>query len=160
MKISANEEYGLRIILRVALLETASPLKLVSLSQIAEAEGITPEYAASIITLLRNGELIESVRGKNGGYKLAKDPKDITLYNVVSALSEKIFPSSFCDSHAGVLERCMHSSSCSIRPVWHYITSLLDQLFSRITLAELMQTESSVKDLVNNSMADVMEMIR
>jgi hypothetical protein len=54
----------------------------------------------------------------------------------------------------------MHSSSCSIRPVWHYITSLLDQLFTHITLAELMQTESSVKDLVNNSMADVMEMIR
>jgi len=160
VKISANEEYGLRIILRIALLEAEFPNKLVSLHQIAEAEGITPEYTASIITLLRNGSLIESVRGKNGGYKLAKEPKDISLYNVVSALSEKIFPSSFCDSHAGVLERCMHSSSCSIRPVWHYITSLLDQLFSRITLAELMKKETDVKNLVNNSMVDVMEMIK
>lgn len=160
MKISANEEYGLRIMLRVALCEAESPSKLVSLNQIAESEGITPEYTASIITLLRNGGLIESIRGKNGGYKLAKAPTEITLHSVVSALSEKIFPSSFCESHSGIKDQCMHRSNCSIRPVWNYITSLLDQLFNRITLAELMQQESDVKNLVNSNMLDVVDMIR
>lgn len=160
MKISANEEYGLRIMIRVASFEAESPDKLVGLNQIASSEGITPEYTASIITLLRNADLIESIRGKNGGYKLVKTPSEITLYSILSALSDKMFATSFCDSHTGIKETCMHSEECSIRPVWNYVTGILDQLFHRISLAELMRKEAEVKDVVSSNMLDVVDMIR
>ena len=160
MKISANEEYGLRIILCIAGFQVEKPSELVSLNQIADAEGISPEYTASIITLLKGAKLVESVRGKNGGYKLGKPPEEITLYNIINALSDKPFASGFCDSHTGVMERCMHSENCSIRPVWTYITNLLDQFFSKISLSELMKREHDIKDLVSENMIEVIETIK
>ncbi|NQY80709.1 MAG: Rrf2 family transcriptional regulator [Candidatus Caenarcaniphilales bacterium] len=160
MKISANEEYGLRIILCIAGFQSENPSDLVSLNQIADAEGISPEYTASIITLLKSSKLVESVRGKNGGYKLGRPAEEITLYQIINALSDKPFASGFCDSHTGVMERCMHSENCSIRPVWTYITNLLDQFFSKITLSELMKKELDVKDLVTENMIEVVETIK
>ena len=160
MKISANEEYGLRIVLCIATFQSTKPSELVSLNQIAEAEGISPEYTASIISLLKSAKIVESVRGKNGGYRLSRTPEEINLYQVINALSDKPFASGFCDSHTGIMERCMHSENCSIRPVWTYITDLLDQFFNQISLSELMRKEGEVKDIVNENMIRVVETIK
>ena len=81
MKITANEEYGLRIILRVAKLLSCG-VELVSLHDIAQAEGISIENTAAILSHLREANLIESVRGKYGGYKLARTPQQINLYDI------------------------------------------------------------------------------
>ena len=54
----------------------------------------------------------------------------------------------------------MHSENCSIRPVWTYITNLLDQFFSKITLSELTKKELDVKDLVTENMIEVVETIK
>jgi Rrf2 family protein len=144
MKITANEEYGLRIILRIAKIAHDTEVELVSLSAISSAEGITPEYTASIITLLKNAHLVNSVRGKKGGYLLSRSPYEISLSQIINALSDKPFANNFCDSHAGVLERCIHSKDCSIRPVWNLITSTMDELFSKISLADLIANEDKV----------------
>lgn len=69
MKITAQEEYGLRCLLRFARTGTEAVL---TISEIAAAEGLSVPYVAKLLAILRQGGLIESVRGRSGGYRLAR----------------------------------------------------------------------------------------
>lgn len=151
MKITANEEYGLRIILRIALLIRENPDKLVALNKIAEDEGISVENTAAMITKLREGGFVESVRGKYGGYKMAKEPKEINLHQILSALSKDTFGMDFCDSHSGRAENCVHQAECSIRPVWSNVNKLINNFLASISLETLMDNEACATDNIENS---------
>lgn len=152
MKITANEEYGLRVILAIARISRSKSQalnlehsqNLVGLSEIAEAEGISTDYSASIISKLREAKLVESVRGKHGGYKLTKNPSDISLYDVLHGLGEESFTDNFCGSHTGVMNLCNHSSNCAIRPVWATVNTVVNQIFKSMTLEQLMNNESQI----------------
>ena len=145
MKISSNEEYGLRILLTIAKLSEEKQ-SLVTLNEIANKEGITTDYSMIFITLLKKASLIESIRGKNGGYKLLKTPEEITLLEVSKALSEEIFGPEYCDAHTGgKQEHCIHNSSCSIRSVWSSITGLVNNVLGKVSLRELMQAEGDLE---------------
>lgn len=155
MKITSNEEYGLRILLRVATLSLSdSQARLVTLNEIASGEGISTDYAMIFITSLKNASLIESVRGKNGGYKLTKEPSQITLLEVSKSLTKETFGSEYCDKHSGgQMEHCIHSEDCTIRSVWFSITSLVDELLSTITIQDLMNNnEKSLQKLINDKL--------
>src|SRR2546426_8311496 len=71
MQLLASEEYGLRCLLQVSRSASGAP---VSISQIADAEGLSPEYTAKLMRELRLGGLVESVRGAEGGYRLPRAP--------------------------------------------------------------------------------------
>lgn len=153
MKISSNEEYGLRILLTIAKIsctdsffeqenEGSQKERLVTLGEIAKFEGITTDYAMIFISQLKNAKLIESVRGKNGGYRLSRNPEETSLAEVMKALSDEMFGTDYCDSHSGGhLEHCAHSSNCSIRPLWSNLSSLLDKIFGSIKLSDLLSDE-------------------
>ncbi len=149
MKITASEEYGLRIILRAAKL-LAGDADLVSLHDIADAEGISVENTAAILSKLREANLIESVRGKYGGYRLSRSPSNINLYQIIDALGGTSFGIDFCDSHSGIQENCANSSNCSVRPVWSTLNSLINNFLAGITLAELLSEESSARDSIKD----------
>lgn len=145
MKITADEEYGLRILLTIAKLsyaEDSSTKNLATISQIAEKEGITHDYAVIFLTKLKKIGLIESIRGKNGGYKLSKSPENISLYEVMNGLGNSIFDSDFCQDHKGIAGECTHLSNCSIKPVWHTISNIMDSVFKKVTLEQLLNKES------------------
>ena len=142
MKITANEEYGLRIILRVAKIRAADDSKLVSLNEISEAEGISVENTAAILSKLREAGLIESVRGKYGGYKLGQEIEEINLHQVMSAVSKDTFNLDFCDTHTGNQETCVHTEDCSVRSVWSNLTNLINNFFASITLKHLLEDEA------------------
>ena len=99
MKISAQEEYGLRCLLQIARRgEAASP----SITEIAEAEGLSAPYAAKLLALLRQEGFIESTRGRSGGYRLNRPPTEIRIGSVLTALGEHLFAEGdFCQKHAG-----------------------------------------------------------
>ena len=154
MKITATEEYGVRLILQLAKnlaskSEEASATDveqqdvLVSLNELSQAEGITTDYVASLISKLRKAELVESVRGKNGGYKLCKDPKQITLLEICKGLGGSAFTETFCDTHTGNEEICVHSKECSVRPVWSILSNTINIVLSHISLADLMDSEDN-----------------
>ena len=76
MKISAQEEYGLRCLLQLA---QSGDKGSATLPEIAAAEGLSVPYAAKLLSVLRQAGLIESVRGRSGGYRLAtRSRKDWT----------------------------------------------------------------------------------
>jgi len=136
MRLSSQEEYGLRCLLRLARKEAREP---VSIQEIADAEGMTPEYVAKLMRVLREGGLVQSTRGAGGGYRLVRPPADVTIWQALEVLGGDFFSDSFCDSHPGQRRDCIHTTDCSIRALWKGINTMLRSALSGITLADLMR---------------------
>src|SRR6476660_8217382 len=102
MKISAQEEYGLRCLVQLATLPEGDSL---TLPQIAEREGISTANAGKLMWLLNKAGFVHSTRGTKGGYQLARPSSDIHLNEIIKVLDEDVL-SSHCESYTGVLEKC------------------------------------------------------
>src|SRR6516162_10837833 len=99
MKVSAQEEYGLRCLMRLAQAGVDHSL---TIPEIAVAEGLSGPYVAKLLAVLRQAGLIESVRGRAGGYRLARPAADIRLGAVLRVLGEPLFADpEYCQRHAG-----------------------------------------------------------
>ena len=138
MKITAQEEYGLRILIRIAACRTAEGM---SIPQLSEAEGITPHYVAKLTRVLRLEGFINSTPGNKGGYILAQPAQEIVIRNVLKALGGTMFNNEFCGTHAGALNLCTNSVDCSARSLWKMVQFTVDRLLDKITLHELVTTE-------------------
>jgi Rrf2 family iron-sulfur cluster assembly transcriptional regulator len=147
MKITAQVEYGLRIMVRIARCRDEKGL---SIRQLSEAEGLSTNYVAKLTRLLRIKELINSTRGHMGGYVLAKPAATITVNDVLKALSGKLFDKSFCDSHSGIMNLCTNSVDCSIRSLWSMMQTTLDNLLDKVTMADMIKNEKDVSGVLQN----------
>ncbi len=147
MRISAQEEYGLRCLLAVARLGNGrgygEPL---SVNQIALAEGLSNQYAAKLLSLLRRTNIVTSTRGASGGFHLARPAHRITVLEALQALgggfiidSEKI-----CSTFPGRQEECTHLAECSMRPMWNTLIRHVTSYLSRITVQDLLDEEAVV----------------
>lgn len=141
MKLSSQEEYGLRCLLRVARGGEGGSLTIPAIS---EAEGISTAYVAKLMRLLRRGGLLESVRGQTGGYVLARPSEEIVVGEVLALLGGRLFEADFCEQHAGQARMCTHSVDCSIRSLWHAVQLVVDQVLSKTTLNDLLRNEQEM----------------
>ena len=141
MKLSSQEEYGLRCLLQLARAGAGASLTIADMS---EREGISSPNVAKIMRLLRRAELVKSTRGKSGGYTLARPAAEVRASEVLTALGGRLFDQEFCDRHAGVENHCLHTRDCSIRPVLRGLQQAIDQVLGELTLASLVGTEGDV----------------
>src|SRR6185369_9680824 len=125
MKITAQEEYGLRILIRIAACKKEEGM---TIPQLTETEGLSSHYIAKLTRILRMEGFINSTPGNKGGYVLAKPAKDIRIRDVLKALGGLLFDQDFCGSHAGSLRLCTNSVDCSARSLWKMIQYTVDQL--------------------------------
>lgn len=152
MKISAQEEYGLRCLLQLTQSEGRSQ----SLPEIAAAEGLSVPYVAKLMGVLREAGLIESVRGRSGGYTLARPADEIGLGSLLLVLGEPLFDEpSYCERHAGVSPEgvCVHRGGCSLRALWQTLEQWMRGTLNQITLADLAQNEGSITELLRSRLA-------
>ena len=145
MKLTAHEEYGLRCLIQVA---RRSAEESVTIPEISRAEGISSAHAAKLLRILRRGGFIKSVRGKVGGYSLARPARAIIVGDVLEALGGRLFETSFCQSHSGQRKVCTHSTDCSLRLLWSTVQSALDQVLSKVTLQDLLRSEDEMSKWV------------
>lgn len=140
MKISAQEEYGLRCLVQLAALPEDGSL---TLPQIAEREGISTANAGKLMWLLNKAGFVHSTRGTKGGYSLERPAEDIRLSEIIKVLDEDVL-NKHCGSYTGVLDSCVHNGDCGIRPVIIGLHTLVENALSQITLAQLVGSERSV----------------
>lgn len=140
MKITAQEEYGLRLLIRVASCRDTNGM---SIPQLSEAEGISPHYVAKLTRILRIGGFINSTPGNKGGYVLSMPANEIIINKVLKALGGSLFDQEFCGSHAGAMKLCTNSVDCSSRSLWQMIQYTVDQLLDKVTLHDLVCTEEN-----------------
>jgi Rrf2 family transcriptional regulator, iron-sulfur cluster assembly transcription factor len=128
MNISTRGRYATRILVLMA----REPQRARTKFQIAEAEGITAAYVQQLMMALRLAGLVHSLRGRSGGFILARTPDAITVADVMGAVEGLIMPAP-CGSPA----HCDRAESCPTRPLWTRASELLDGLFSTTTIAAL-----------------------
>ena len=141
MKLSSQEEYGLRCLLQIARAGEGASL---TIAEVSDREGITAPNVAKIMRLLRRAELVRSTRGKAGGYSLARPASEVRVLEVVNALGGKLFDASFCERHAGQESSCLNTRDCSIRPVLRHLQAAVDAALGELTLQSLLASESDV----------------
>ena len=147
MKITAQEEYGLRILLRIARCQDKNGM---SIPQLSEAEGITNAYTAKITRKLRMEGYINSTPGNKGGYVLARSASLINMNEVLKTLGGPLFNKSFCGGHSGALKLCTNSVDCSVRSLWQMIQFSVDQLLDKVTLSDLINSEEKSDNLLGD----------
>ena len=138
MKLSSQEEYGLRCLVRVG---RAGAGGSVTIPELARAEGISEPNVAKMMRVLRRGGFVTSTRGQSGGYTLSRPAPEIALGQVVAALGGRLYEPAFCDGHAGIELSCTHLPDCSIRSVWRMVQHAVDQVLNKITLHDLLRSE-------------------
>ena len=140
MKISAQEEYGLRCLVQLADLQAGESL---TLPQIALREGISTANAGKLMWLLNKAGFVQSTRGTKGGYFLSRPAADIRLSEIIKVLDEDVL-NKHCESYTGVLDECVHHGDCGIRPVIVGLHEIVENALSQITLAQLVGSERAV----------------
>ena len=133
MKITAQEEYGLRILIRIASCKDSDGM---SIPQLSETEQLGPHYIAKLTRLLRMAQLIRSTPGNKGGYILAMPASKIVIKNVLEALGNPL-DKEFTDETGAVMRFCTNSIDCSSRSLWQMVQMTVNNLLERITLEDL-----------------------
>ncbi len=146
MKLTANEEYGLRCLVRLGYAGYAG--QSLTIPEISQAEGVSTAYAAKILRALRKGGFVTAARGKDGGYALARPAEEIVIGDVIDALGGRLFESDFCDSHSGQVSICTRSVDCSVRSLWRAVQVAVDHVLVKTTLRDLLQNEEQMNSWV------------
>ncbi len=147
MKLSAQEEYGLRCLLQMASRGNAASL---SIPEISRAEGLSVPNVAKLMRLLRIAGFVKSVRGQAGGYSLAIPSNVILVGEVLEALGGKLFGDRFCGRHSGLETVCVHNTDCSMRALWLGLQHMLEKVLFQTTLADLLQKESVMHEMLES----------
>lgn len=152
MKITAQEEYGLRILIRIG---GCKNLTGISIPQLSEVEGLTSHYVAKLTRVLRLEGFINSTPGNKGGYILAKPASEIKIKNVLEALGGALYNKNFCAIHTGESKLCTNSVDCSARSLWQMIQFTVDQLLEKVTLDDLVNTEKGSAEALKEILKQV-----
>jgi len=141
MKVTAQEEYGLRCMIQVA---GAGPDRPLTVHEIGAREGLSDAYVAKLMNLLRDSGLVDSIRGRSGGYYIARPPDRVSISEILAALGGHIFEDHYCERFPGDHGACVHTTECSIRSLWGTLEGLVEQVLRRTSLADLMKSERRV----------------
>ncbi len=137
MKISTKGRYGLRAIIDLAVYSDGRP---VLLRDIAKRQKISRRYLERLFAMLKSIGVIRSIRGAQGGYLLAKDPREINASQIIEALEGPLVPVD-CVADPSI---CDQTEECVTRDVWCKIALQIKQYFEGISLKELIE-ESNKK---------------
>ncbi|OFY54432.1 MAG: hypothetical protein A2X22_09985 [Bacteroidetes bacterium GWF2_49_14] len=130
MKINTNVRYGLR-----AVIEIGRNSGAVLQREIAERQEIPLNYLDSIISGLKNANLIINHGGKGSGYILARKPDDITVYQIYRAFSPELqLVNCFCET-----SECKRSATCPSKDFWFEMNTQIKNFMENRTLKELME---------------------
>ena len=108
---------------------------LVSIREVAERENIPKKFLEQILIELKKAGLLESVRGVGGGYRLIKDPKDITMARVIRIVDGPLAPLSCVSKMAYV--GCPHESDCGLYSVMLEVRNAIAEILEGITFADV-----------------------
>ena len=133
MKISTKGRYALRLMLDLALNNTG---ECITIKNIAARQEISEKYLEQIISLLNKAGYVKSVRGAQGGYRLAKDPSEYTVGMILRLTEGSLMPVDCLDE---ITSDCKRSSRCVTREVWEELYEAISSVVDRITLQNLVE---------------------
>jgi Rrf2 family protein len=146
MKITAQEEYGLRCLIQLA--RNYGEKDPLTVREIAADEGISVAYAEKLLHRLTKAGLATSIRGTRGGFRLSKSPDEVTVGHAVQALGSFLTHAAICQRYTGDVSRCVHNRDCGLRPVWSTVNYHIRRLLDHLPLSVLLQTERDARQQI------------
>jgi Rrf2 family protein len=165
MKITAQEEYGLRCVLQLAREQIANSNSnlesgAIFVRDIAEREGLSVAYVEKILWTLSRSGIVESVRGPKGGYRLTRPAGEISLGHVMRALGGIPSEEEICSQFTGNQDICVHHDGCGLKPVWTSITDFVNSVFDGVPISTLLNGSVDVKFVQITNRSGAKETVR
>jgi Rrf2 family protein len=132
VKVSTRGDYACRALLSLSLHGATTPT---SVRDIADRTGLPQPYLEQILLALKGAGLVRSKRGVGGGYVLARDPAEISLAQVVSAVDGPIVAGDFGEPHEN--GACDHEGQCVLLSVWADVGETMREYLQSFTLADM-----------------------
>lgn len=142
MKLSTKGRYGLRAMLDLALSSTEDA---VALSGVAERQSISISYLEQLIAKLKKAGLVNSIRGAQGGYVLAKPANEISVGDILRALEGDLSPVD-CAEVMGGESTCSGADLCVTKYVWKRISDSINSAVDEIMLSELVDESLQLRN--------------
>ena len=144
MRVSTRGRYALRLMLDLAMNNTGEPVRL---KDVAKRQEISEKYLEQIIPLLSRAELLQTSRGYQGGYRLARRPEDYTARDILRLTEGSLAPVACLDCEVNT---CPRSANCPTLPLWQGLDRVIEDYLAGVTLQDLIdrQREHSGDDYV------------
>lgn len=133
MKISTKGRYAVRLMIDLAEHNNG---EYITLMDIAERQEISEKYLEAIVSVLSKNNLLISLRGKGGGYKLARDPETYTVGSILRLTEGSLAPVSCLE---GESNSCIRASECQTLEMWEGLNKLINEYLDGITIADLVK---------------------
>ena len=133
MLISSRGRYALRVIIDLA---EHDKNEYIPMKDVADRQRISLKYLERILPVLTKNRYIEGIHGRGGGYRLAKDPADIKVGDVLRLTEGDLAPVTCLEC---TTEPCTHTAECRAYPMWKDFEKLINDFFDGRTIADLMR---------------------
>ncbi|MBP3361181.1 MAG: Rrf2 family transcriptional regulator [Clostridia bacterium] len=141
MKISTKGRYAIRMLLDLA---EHSGSGYIALKEIAERQGISKKYLEQIVTILNKSDFLQTNRGFQGGYKLAKSPDKCTVGMILRITEGSLAPVACLEQTPN---QCVRSASCPTLFIWEGLNDIIKNYLDSITLQDILDRQ---KDSYSN----------
>ena len=129
MKLTTKGRYAVTAMLDLALHATEAPVPLADISQ---RQGISLSYLEQLFAKLRRQSLVQSARGPGGGYRLSRDPDEITVVEIINAINENVDV-----TRCGGLGNCQDNQPCLTHMLWKDLSDQIHTFLAGISLGDL-----------------------
>jgi len=140
MRLTTKGRFAVTAMLDLALQDEAKP---VTLAGISERQGISLSYLEQLFSRLRRNGLVKSVRGPGGGYRVAKNTRDISVSEIIAAVDELIDA-----TQCGGKENCHDEGRCMTHDLWASLNTKILEFLSGVTLADLVASQREGKKIL------------
>ena len=145
LKLSTKGRYAARAMLELALRKSLEP---VLLRDIARSQGMSEKYLERIMAALVSAGLVHSLRGQNGGFRLAKPPEDIRLGRILAVVEGPVAPAPCVEDP----DACGRSDICATREVWIRLRDSAVSVVDSVTLEDLIRMHRDKQHASGKSM--------
>lgn len=142
MMISTKGRYALRVLIDLAEHQTDA---YIPLKDIAQRQNLSEKYLESILKILVQNNLLSGLRGKGGGYRLAKSPDTITAGDILRLTETSLAPVACLGPDSKYCERVAH---CRTLSLWKNLDTLVNDYLDSVTIADLMDTSAYGNDCI------------
>ena len=139
MKLSTKGRYGLRALIDLAMYGEE---EAVSIQSISARQQTSDSYLEQLVRKLKRAGLVNSVRGAQGGYRLAKPAEEISVGDVLRALEGSIEAVSCGKEHNA---NCLGEDLCVARYVWQKVNKSIQETVDSITISQLVEESRRIK---------------
>lgn len=141
MRLSTKGRYGVRAMFDLAM---HCHEGTIALKSVAQREQISEKYLEHLFASLKKAGLVHSVRGTQGGYRLARPPEEITLGEIIRVLEGPVSPTE-CVVGGNEKELCARAGECVMRSIWSKVRDRINEVLDSITLADICEEQRKLE---------------